>query len=151
MRRIGQLAPRPRILAVFLFGVGMATLAACGPGGAGASGVAARTPAPGASPGGSMAQVTLAPDPNPAVAGQSATLKIRLTDGAGQGVPGARVNVSAKHTGMAHGGVSAPAAETGNGDYVARITPTMAGTWAVEVSAQGGGATKRATFDLPVR
>lgn len=119
--------------------------------GACASGGTASRPAAGASTADAMTTVNLTPEPNPPVANQDATFRVRLADASGQGVPGAQVQVSAKHLGMAHGSIDAPATESGSGEYVTKLRPTMAGTWRVSVTAQAGGATKKADFDLQVK
>jgi len=120
-------------------------LAACASGGA-ATGASAP-----AGSGAGPASVTLVADPSPMRANQEATLRIRVADADGKGVPGGSVSVSAKHLSMAHGGVDANATEAGSGDYTAKIRPTMAGTWRVTVTAQTDGATRKADFDLPVQ
>ncbi|MBI2323207.1 MAG: FixH family protein [Chloroflexi bacterium] len=117
----------------------VALLAACAP--------ATGAPASGKPP----ASVTLTPEPTAPVADQDVTLKIRLADADAKGVPGAKVKVSATHTEMAHGSLEADASDAGSGDYVAKLKPNMAGTWKLTVTAQGGGATKRADFELQVR
>ncbi len=109
-------------------------------------------PAPAAESAGSgPATVTLTPDPHPPVANRAVTLRIRLVDGSGRGVPGATVNVSARHVEMAHGSLNARATDAGNGDYIATITPSMAGRWKVSVTAQAGTVTRKADFDLEVK
>lgn len=112
--------------------------------------VAGAAPAGAPSTSAGPATVTLTPDPNPMLANQEATLKIRLADATGNGVSGAKVNVSAAHTEMAHGSVDANATDNGNGEYVAKLKPSMAGTWNVTVTAEAG-ATKKANFDVQVK
>lgn len=122
--------------------VAAVVLAACGSGSA---------PAGAATSGGGPANVTLNSEPNPPVANQEATLKVRLADAAGKGVPGARVNVSGKHTEMAHGTIDVSARDAGNGEYVVKLMPSMPGKWKFTVWADVGGANKKADFDLEVK
>lgn len=114
--------------------------------------LAACAPSTAAPPSGKPpATVSLTPEPAAPVADQDVTLKIRLADADGKGVPGAKVKVSATHTEMAHGSLDADANDAGNGDYVAKLKPNMTGRWKLSVTAQGGGATKRAEFEIQVR
>lgn len=121
-----------------------AVLVACGSSGSPADGAAGGT---GAGP----ARVNMSTEPNPPRANQDARFRIGVMDGNGGAVSGAAVKVTAKHTEMAHGSLSANAADGGNGQYAATIKPSMPGKWKVTVTVQAGGATKNVDFDVDVQ
>ncbi len=104
----------------------------------------------GAAPGGDL-QLSLSTDPNPPAAGP-VTLTVEVKDAKGQPVDGATVSVSAKHTGMSHGGIDGQLASRGSGRYQASGSFSMAGTWRATVTVSKEGlSSKTQAFDLPVR
>lgn len=121
----------------------VALVAACGSSGATTS------VAPSGS-GSGPTTVSLEVDPNPAAVNQEARLTLRLTDGAGNGVAGVKVAVTAEHSDMSMGQISGIVADAGNGNYTTSITPTMSGKWKVNVTVESGGATKQKTFEFSV-
>ncbi len=126
---------------LFIIVFAMAVLSiACGFGGS-----------PGAAPGTEPATVTLSVDPNPPMAEREVTLQIRVADGSGEGVSGATVSVIGKHINMAMGSVGATATDSGNGEYTAKVKPTMIGKWTFTVTAQNAGKARKADFDLEVK
>ncbi len=96
-------------------------------------------------------QMSLTTDPNPAQAGPIKFI-VELKDAQGQAVEGAQVSLSARHTGMSHGGIDGQLVEQGAGKYQATGSFSMAGAWHVDVEASKSGLpTKKQSFDVVVR
>ena len=96
-------------------------------------------------------QIALSTDPTPAQAGP-VSLIVEIKDAQGKPVEGAKVSLTARHTGMTHGGIAGDMVDQGGGRYQASGSFSMSGTWRAEVKASKEGANpKTQSFDLPVR
>ena len=73
------------------------------------------------------------PDPCPAARCQVA---VTVKDAQGRPVEDADVRYEARHTSMAHGGVSASTENRGNGRYEGAVNFSMAGDWSVGVNVR---------------
>lgn len=136
------------VIAVVAVAASLTLLTACGGSSQGNdSAVGAGTSSGGTGSG--VANVTLTADPEPMRTSQPATLTVRLTDAEGKGVAGATVGVVAENAAMSMGKLSGVVTDVGDGTYTITITPSMAGTWKVTVTADIGSTSKQATFEVP--
>ena len=111
-------------------------LAACG---------SAATPAASAS-----VNIKVETDPNPAATGD-AEIILNITDGNGDPIEGATVDVSAEHTG--HGGMAmnGVATEQDGGKYAINANFNMSGTWKLTVYVRKEGLDYKEEIEIPVQ
>jgi hypothetical protein len=97
--------------------------------------------------------IHLALDPSPPMANSAITVKVTLTDRAGQPVTQSRVVIGLESQGHAMAPNLAEATLRGNGDYVATLKPPgMSGDHRLTVDLQWQGRSYRAVFDsIPIR
>ncbi|MEB3101877.1 FixH family protein [Ferviditalea candida] len=73
--------------------------------------------------------------PNPTQILHENNMIIRIRDNAGHVIHGANVSVSVSMEEMDHGNLNFAVIPSKNGEYVARVTPVMQGTWIADVTA----------------
>lgn len=114
-------------------------LAACG---------SAATPAASASS--TSVNIQVETDPNPAATGD-AEIILNITDGNGEPIEGATVDVSAEHTG--HGGMAmnGVATEQDGGKYAINANFNMSGTWKLTVYVRKEGLDYKEEIEIPVQ
>lgn len=95
--------------------------------------------------------ITLETNPNPMMMGDDAELILTITDGNGNPIEGATVDVSAEHTNMAGGGISSVATEQGNGRYAINTAFSMSGTWKLTVYVRKDGLDYKEDIEIPVQ
>jgi len=139
--KVGNIVRPDRFVTLVLSSLMLLSLAACSSDPAAPS----NTPVP------QELQLTLSTDPNPPQAGP-VSLIVEIKDTQGKPVEGAKVSLTAKHTGMTHGGISGDMVDQGGGRYQASGSFSMSGTWRAEVKASKDGTNpKTQSFDLSVR
>ena len=89
-------------------------------------------------------------NPNPAATGD-AEIILNITDGNGDPIEGATVDVSAEHTG--HGGMAmnGVATEQGGGKYAIITNFNMSGTWKLTVYTRKEGLDYKEEIEIPVQ
>ena len=114
-------------------------LAACG---------SAATPA--ASTSSTSVNIKVETNPNPAATGD-AEIILNITDGNGDPIEGATVDVSAEHTG--HGGMAmnGVATEQDGGKYAINANFNMSGTWKLTVYVRKEGLDYKEEIEIPVQ
>lgn len=100
-------------------------LAACG------------SPAPAGNAAGAPVQIAVETVPSPAAMGDVA-LVLTITDGGGQPIEGATVDVSADHTDMTGMTMGGAATEQGAGKYAITANFSMSGSWILTVYVRKG-------------
>lgn len=113
-------------------------LAACG---------SAATPAPSTSS--TLVNIEVETNPNPIATGD-VELILNITDGDGNPIEGATVDVSAEHTG--HGGMAMEgvATEQSSGKYAITANLSMSGTWKLTVYVRKEGLDYKEEIEIPV-
>jgi hypothetical protein len=121
-------------LLVLLVAAGSAASSACSSGGAEAN-----------------YEVFVETQPSPMQSGRLATVNLRIRDGGGQPLSGAKVTFKAQHTGMAHGsGGTVTAEEREPGVYSGGLIPPMSGKYAMTVVVEGPRGKSEKTLDAEV-
>lgn len=89
-------------------------------------------------------------NPNPAATGD-AEIVLNITDGDGNPIEGATVDVSVEHTG--HGGMAmnGVATEQGGGRYAITGNFSMSGTWKITIYVRKEGLDYKQEIELPVQ
>jgi hypothetical protein len=82
-------------------------------------------------------EISLATEPSPAAVGDVEII-LTLTDGSGQPLEGATVNVSADHTDMTGMTMGGAATEQGAGKYAITADFSMSGNWTLTVYVRKG-------------
>ncbi|MFH1186003.1 MAG: FixH family protein [Chloroflexota bacterium] len=100
-------------------------LAACG------------SPAPAGTAAGASVQIAVETLPSPAAMGD-VELVLTITDGSGQPIEGATVDVSADHTDMTGMTMGGAATEQGAGKYAITANFSMSGSWMMTVYVRKG-------------
>ena len=116
-------------------------LAACGSG-------SAATSAPETS--GEPVNIEVVTNPNPAVIGDI-ELVLNITDGGGNPIEGATVDVTATHIDMTGMDMSGAATEQGAGKYAINTNFSMSGNWELKVYIRKAGLDYSEEIDLPVQ
>lgn len=81
-------------------------------------------------------QLVVNMEPNPARTLKENEMHIRLKDLQSQYITDAVIIVSLSMKSMDHGDLTIDANPTGEGDYVAKVIPVMAGEWIAEITAK---------------
>ncbi|MEO5888267.1 MAG: FixH family protein [Anaerolineales bacterium] len=105
--------------------------------------------APAASTSSTPVNIKVETNPNPTVTGD-AELILNITDGNGDPIEGATVDVSAEHTG--HGGMAmnGVATEQGAGKYAINTNFSMSGVWKLTVYVRKEGLDYKQEIEIPV-
>lgn len=139
--KVGSIVRPDRLVMLALASLMLLSLAAC----------SSDPAAPGNTPVPQELQITLSTDPAPPQAGP-VSLVVEVRDAQGKPVEAAKVSLTARHTGMSHGGIAGDMVDQGGGRYQASGSFSMSGTWRAEVKASKEGVNpKTQSFDLPVR
>ena len=114
-------------------------LAACG---------SAATPA--TSNSSTLVNIKVETNPNPIATGD-VELILNITDGDGNPIEGATVDVSAEHTGHEGMAMNGVATEQGGGRYAITANFSMSGTWKLTVYVRKDGLDYKEEIELPVQ
>jgi len=97
-----------------------------------------------------VATITIAPDPAKPIVHRPITLKVRVTDVRGGGA--SRLSVTVQPTPPTGQGAlpRMTATDVGDGYYTVQFTPTVAGTWSIEVVAYVGEFLRTGSFKVDV-
>ena len=89
-------------------------------------------------------------NPTPAMMGDMEVI-FTLTDASGNPIEGAKVDVSAEHTGMSGMDMSGLATEQGGGKYAINANFSMSGDWKVTVYVRKDGLDYKEEIEFPVQ
>lgn len=97
-----------------------------------------------------LARIAMSPDPARPVVNHEVTINVRITSDQGTGTPRQPVSIDAVPP-AGHGTtVQLTTTDAGDGNYVARFTPTVDGEWNINVAAHAGGFVRTQSFKLEV-
>ncbi len=94
--------------------------------------------------------IAVSTDPSPAMMGDM-ELILTITDGDGNPIEGAKVDVSADHTDMTGMGMSGPATDQGGGRYSINANFSMTGNWKLTVYVRKDGLDYKEDIDFKVQ
>ena len=131
-----------KLFFISMFVLASVLLSACG---------GASTPAAG-NDGASSQQVNIAvsTNPSPAMMGDM-ELVLMITDGDGNPIEGATVDVSADHTDMTGMGMSGLATEQGGGKYAINANFSMSGNWKLTVYVRKDGLDYKEDIEFKIQ
>ena len=97
-------------------------------------------------------RVQLETQPSPIQSGRLTTVTLRIADGTGKPLSGAKVSFKADHTGMSMGGSGLTATDEAQpGVYRGSFVPQMGGTYRLTVTIDGPQGTSEQTLEAQVQ
>lgn len=97
-----------------------------------------------------LAHIAMTPNPARPVVNREVALSVRITSDQGAGTSRQPVTIDAAPPAGRGSTLHLDATDAGDGNYVARFTPTVEGEWDIDVAAHAGGFVRSQSFKLMV-